>query len=88
MLPLWLACPLAALALGANLACWRKVISRWKRLPRPGDDDQGWRRWRGDDGPLDPTGGPGGIVFDWPSFELQFWAHVRALESQRELVPA
>ena len=87
-LQVWLACPLAALALGANVACWLKVIRRWKRLPRPGDDDEGWRRGWGEDSPHDPSGGPGGIQFDWPSFELQFWAHVTALERQRELVPA
>jgi hypothetical protein len=87
-LQLWFACPLAALALGANIACWLKVIKRWRKLPRPGDDDEGWRRWPGGDSPLEPTGGPGGIEFDWPGFELQFWAHVRALERQRELVPA
>jgi hypothetical protein len=83
-----LMCPLTALTLLLNVACWLKVVKRWRRLPRPGDDDQGWRRWRGGDSPLQPSDGPGGIEFDWRSFELQFWAHVRALERHRELVPA
>ena len=87
-LQLVFAAPLAALAVGLNLACWRKVIRRWRRLPRPGDDDQGWRRWSGDEPPLGPLGGPGGIEFDWARFEAQFWAHVRALDRERELVPA
>jgi hypothetical protein len=86
-LQLWFACPLAVLAIAANVACWLRVIKRWRKPPRRGDDDQGWRRWSGDDSPLRPSGGLGGVTFDWQSFELQFWAHVRALEGQRELVP-
>lgn len=87
-LQLAIAVPLAVVAVAANLACWLKVVKRWRRLPRPGDDDQGWRRWWGDTppSPLDPGGGPGGIEFNWTAFELQFWAYVGARE--RELVPA
>jgi hypothetical protein len=84
-----LACPLTAVALVVNVVCWLTVVRRWRRLPaKPGDDEQGWRRWWGEDSPLQPSGGPSGISFDWPKFEQQFWAHVQALERQRELVPA
>jgi hypothetical protein len=92
-LPLALAGPLAALALIVNVACWRRVIMRWRALPRPEDDDDGWRRWSLDgDPPLEPSGGPGGIRFDWAVFERDFWAHVtqqeRLRERERELIRA
>lgn len=82
-LRLWLAWPLATLAAAANFACWREVIRRWRRLPRHDDDDEEWHRWHdGSRPPPGPAGGPDGVEFDWPSFELQFWAHVRALDRE------
>jgi hypothetical protein len=75
---------LAALALIANLACWRKVMVLWRALPRPDDDDQGWAGWWDGDSPLDPRGGPSGIKFDWTRFERDFWAHVKEKERQCE----
>lgn len=88
--PLELLWPLAALALVASVLCWRKVIVLWRALPRPDDDDQGWRRWWDIESPLGPDGGPGVIKFDWTSFERDFWAHVKETELQRgrELVSA
>jgi hypothetical protein len=82
-----MAIPLAALAVIVNVVCWRRVIVRWRALPdRRDDDDHGWPRrgWDADD-PLAPSGGPGGITFDWPEFERAFWIHVGELERQREL---
>jgi hypothetical protein len=86
-LPVVLASPLAFIALIANVACWLNVIARWQALPPRGDDDDGWPRWWDNDGPLDPSdgpGGPGGIRFDWVTFERDFWEHVRAHEQRRE----
>lgn len=79
-----LAIPLAVIAVILNMVCWRRVIVRWRALPDRRDDDDGWPRrgWDTDD-PLDPSGGPGGITFDWPKFERSFWAYVK--ERQREL---
>jgi hypothetical protein len=83
-----LAAPATALALVANLAGWRKVLERWRALPRPRGDDSGWP-WRSDgDGPRDPSDGPGGAEFDWPAFERHFWAHVEAMARERELIAA
>lgn len=89
-IPIAVAWPLAALALVANIACWLKVIVLWRALPRLDDDDQGWRRRRDGDSPLGPSGGPGGIDFDWPRFERDFWAHVgeKELQRERELIHA
>ncbi len=79
-----LALPLAAAAILINLVCWRRVIVRWRALPRRDDDDNDWwRRWWDAEGPLDPTGDPGGIKFDWESFERDFRAHVNELERLR-----
>jgi hypothetical protein len=85
-LALALAAPLAAVALIANVVCWVKVVVRWRALPRPGDDDHGWPRWWWDgDPPLHPSGGPGGVRFDWTRFERDFWAHVTQQERLHEL---
>jgi hypothetical protein len=83
-LQLALAGPLAALALFANVACWLKVVVLWRALPPREDDDQGWSRWRDRGDPLDPTGGPGGIGFDWDGFERDFRSYVR----ENELAPS
>jgi hypothetical protein len=86
-----LARQLAGLALIANVGCWVKVTVLWRALPRPDDDDQGWRRWWWDtDSPLDPSIGPGGITVDWARFERDFWSHVKQRERQRghELIHA
>jgi hypothetical protein len=84
-LPLPLAWPPLVLALTTNASLWLKVVVLWRRLP-PGDDDddQDWRRWFGGDPPPGPNGGPGGIDFDWTSFEREFWSYVREQQSRRE----
>jgi hypothetical protein len=89
-IPLGLAWPLAALAAVATAVCLWKVIVLWHTRPRRDDDDHGgWWRRHGDR-PLLPGGGPGGLEFDWRSFERQFWAHVharaKAKDEQRGLV--
>jgi hypothetical protein len=63
------------------------VIVRWRALPERREDDDGWPRrgWDTDD-PLGPSGGPGGIAFDWPKFERAFWAYVK--ERELDLVGA
>ena len=77
-IPFGLAWPLAALAAMATGACLWKVVALWRTRPRRDDDDHGgWWRWHGDR-PLQPSGGPGGLEFDWRSFERQFWSHVHA----------
>jgi hypothetical protein len=87
-LPVALAVALAGLALIANFVCWRKVIARWRSLPRPDDEDHGWPRWWEDEDPQpDPSGGPGGFKIDWTKFEREFWAHVTAQARQRQLEP-
>jgi hypothetical protein len=83
-IPLALAGPLAALALVVSGLCWVEVVALWRALPRGGDEDQGWWRRRGGEGPRDPGGSGGGISFDWVAFERQFWSHVAHVERERE----
>ena len=88
-LPAALAAALAGLAVVLNVVCWRAVIVRWRALPRRDDDGPGGppRGWDGDD-PKDPGGGPGGIAFDWVTFERDFRAYAAARERRAELVEA
>jgi hypothetical protein len=83
-IPLALAWPLAALTVIANVACWLNVVMLWRALPGPEDDDPDWRRPPGSDSPLDPSGGPGGIEFDWAGFERDFWSYVSEHEDSRK----
>jgi hypothetical protein len=80
-----LAWPLAALAAIATAVCLWQVIVLWRTRPRRDDEDDhgGWWRRHGDN-PLLPGGGPGGLEFDWRSFERQFWSHVHAGSRSRE----
>ena len=88
-IPVALAASATALLLVVNVAGWRKVLLRWRALPRrPGDDDHGWPWRRDGDRPREPGGGPGGAQFDWPSFERGFWAHVEARARERDLIAA
>jgi hypothetical protein len=82
-----LAYPFAAAALIVNVICWRRVVVLRRALPRPDDDDHGWPRWWDDDPQQRPSGGPGGISFDWPGFERDFWAHVTQQELLRPREP-
>jgi hypothetical protein len=84
-IPFTLASPLAAIVLIVNIACWWRVVRLWRALPRPEDDEQGWRRSPGDEPPRGPGDGPGGLGFDWDSFERQFWAHVHERDRDRRL---
>ncbi len=78
-----LAAPLAVLVLIACLGCARKLLVLWRALPRDDDGDHGGPpRWWGGEDPQDPTGGPGGISFDWTTFEREFWAYLSAREAQ------
>lgn len=83
--PLWLAGLMAGVVSSACGLCWWRVIRLWRALRRRDDEDFGGPGGSGDDRPRDPDDGPGGIRFDWPAFEQQFWAYV---EHARELVPA
>lgn len=83
--PFSFAGPLTALALIVSVGCWLTVISRWRALPKHGDDDQGWWRRGGEDAPTGPGGGGGGLRVDWPAFERQFWAYVAERESTARL---
>ena len=87
-LPLALALALVALPLSASVGFWWRAIRLSRAIRRRDDDEQGWRDWWGGDPPPGPDGGPdggpGGIAFDWPSFEGQFWSHVRDIERARE----
>jgi hypothetical protein len=84
-IPVTLAWPVAALALIASAVCWWRVVCLWRALPRRDDDEQDWRRWSDGDPRVGPHGGPGGITFDWTSFEQQFWSHVLETQHRREL---
>lgn len=91
--PIPVAAPILVLVAIAAAACWRKAIRLFRQLPRSDDDDHGWpRRWWGGGPQLDPSGGPGGIGFDWSRFEREFWSHVARLEHEaaraRELTRA
>lgn len=86
-LPLPLASPMAAMAVAASVVCWRRLAQVWHRTP-PGDDDQGWpRRWWSEDRPLGPSGGPGGITFDWYTFEREFRAYLGERQGASEREP-
>lgn len=90
VLRLGLAWPLAALAALATVVCLWKVMVLWRTRPRRDDDGHGGGWWRRrDDGPRLPGGGPGGIEFDWRSFERQFWnyVHARARPRDEQRVP-
>ncbi|HLJ03227.1 MAG TPA: hypothetical protein VKT31_07290 [Solirubrobacteraceae bacterium] len=90
VLPVGLAWPLAALAALATSVCLWKVIVLWRTRPRRDDDEHGGGWWRRHgEGPRLPGGGPGGIEFDWRSFERQFWnyVHARAAARQEQRVP-
>jgi hypothetical protein len=83
--PLELAWPPLLLALTVTTSLWLKVVVLWRRLPPADeDDDQDWWRRFGGDPPLGPDGGPGGVHFDWPSFERDFWSYVRDRHSRRD----
>jgi hypothetical protein len=82
--PLILTGPLTAIVLIVNVACWLRIVARWRAMPP--DDDGWWQRWWQMEGPLDPWGGgPGGVEADWAAFEREFRAHVE--QRERELVP-
>lgn len=89
--PLEIMAPILALVVCVLAVCWSRVAAHRQRRNRGrDDDDEPWRRDGGDDDPLDPDGGAGGPVIDWPAFERDFAAYVRACEDRpdRPLTPA
>jgi len=70
--------------------CWLRLALHRHRPQGPDDDDQPWRRDSSGDDPRPPEGGTDGPVIDWPAFERDFAAYVRARErsSERVLIPA
>jgi hypothetical protein len=75
--------PLAALAALVSIACWSRVLVRW-RDPEGPDDDDPWRRGGRPDDIGPPGGGSDGPAIEWKAFERDFAAYVAACERLRE----
>ncbi|HEX3977982.1 MAG TPA: hypothetical protein VHW96_17060 [Solirubrobacteraceae bacterium] len=81
--PMDVIAPIVALAVLVSLACWSRVIARWRDPDGPDDDDP-WRHGGGPDDSTPPDGSSGGPAIDWTAFERDFAAYVEACERLRQ----
>ena len=88
--PLEIMGPVLGLVVCVLAICWARVAAHRRGHHGPDDDDEPWRGDGGGDDPRRPDGGSDGPVIDWPAFEREFAAYVRAREpkTDRVLIPA